>query len=79
MDMHELGEDERIDLIVHHVMKHQLVVAVFVDDEPGKPERYEKKLVANGCVVVSRTPGPVKNVVTLKVGPPKGQTASQLN
>ena len=68
-DMHNLPEDQRIWFIAHQVIDHGLTVAVFVDDEPGKPERYAEKLRAFGVVVLSQSKGPVANVVTLKVGP----------
>jgi hypothetical protein len=68
-DLAALPEDERIRVIAHHVLVHGLTVAVCVDDEPDKPERYERKLRALGCAVLSRSRGPVANVITLKVGP----------
>jgi hypothetical protein len=68
-DLADLPEDQRIALIAHYVLAHALTVAVCVDDEPGKPERYAQKLRAAGCAVIDRLDGPVANVVTLKVGP----------
>jgi hypothetical protein len=68
-DLADLPEDERIARIAHYVLAHALTVAVCVDDEPGKPERYAQKLRAAGCVVMEQFDGPVANVVTLKVGP----------
>lgn len=68
-DLGDLPEDERIKIIAHQVRDHGLRVAVCVDDEPGKPERYAKKLEANGCRVVEQIKGPTKGVVTLKVEP----------
>jgi len=68
-DLADLPEDERIQIIAHHVRDHGLTVAVCVDDEPGKPERYAEKLTALGVRVLSQDKGPVANVVTLKVGP----------
>lgn len=68
-DLADLPEDERIKVIAHHVCAHGLTVAVCVDDEPGKPERYTKKLEAAGCRVVEQFRGPVPNVITLRVGP----------
>lgn len=49
-DLANLSEDERIKVIAHYVVAHGLTVAVCVDDEPGKPERYAKKLRAFGAV-----------------------------
>lgn len=68
-DLADLPEDKRIELIVHHVRDHGRTVAVCVDDEPGKPERYAKKLAEKGCLVLEQLKGPVKGVVTLRVGP----------
>lgn len=68
-DLANLPEDDRIRLIAHYVCAHGLTVAVFVDDEPGKPERYTEKLRAAGAMVLSQEPGPVAKVITLKVGP----------
>lgn len=68
-DLADLPEDERIELISHHVKQHGLSVAVCVDDLPGKPERYARKLEKLGCRVVETLPGPVHNVVTLRVEP----------
>lgn len=67
-DLAELPEDDRIRLIAHYVIEHRKTVAVCVDDEQGKPERYTRKLRALGVAVVSQDKGPVPNVVTLKVG-----------
>ena len=68
-DLADLPEDERIKLIAHYVVAPGITVAVLVDDEPGKPERYIEKLRARGAVVLSQEPGPVAKVITLKVGP----------
>jgi hypothetical protein len=68
-DLHNLPEDERIDLIGHYVTKHGLTAAFMVDDTPGKAERYISKLEAKfpDVMVVDRFNGPVKNVITVKV------------
>ncbi len=68
-DLADLPEDERIKIIAHHVLVHGETIAVCVDDLPGKPERYARKLKALGIAILSQTKGPVKDVVTLKVGP----------
>lgn len=67
-DLADLPEDERIKVIARHVVAHGQTVAVCVDDEPGKPERYAVKLRALGVAVLEQHKGPVANVVTLKVG-----------
>ena len=68
-DLANLPEADRIDAIAHYVRDHGLTVAVCVDDEPGKPERYAAKLREMGCRIVEQTKGPIVGVVTLKVGP----------
>ena len=68
-DLADLPEDERIKTIAHYVRDHGVTAAVCVDDEPGKPERYARKLAALGCRVREKSKGPIKNVVTLKVEP----------
>lgn len=68
-DLADLPEDDRIQAIAHYVRDHGRTAAVCVDDEPGKPERYARKLAAHGCRIVELVKGPVPGVVTLKVGP----------
>lgn len=68
-DLHNLSENERIKRIAHYVRDHGLVAAVCVDDEPGKPERYAKKLKRLGCQIHEQFKGPTPGIVTLKVGP----------
>lgn len=62
-------EDERIKIIAHHVRDHGKTVAVCVDDVPGKPERYARKLRKHGCRVIQQVAGPVSGAITLRVGP----------
>ena len=68
-DLSDLSEDERIATIAHLVRDHGLSVAVCVDDEPGKPERYAAKLQKLGCRILEQMKGPIPNVITIKVGP----------
>lgn len=68
-DLADLPEDERIAAIAHYVRDHGVTAAVCVDDVPGKPERYAKKLQELGCRIVGQMKGPVPNVITLQVGP----------
>ncbi len=45
VDLHRLPEDGRIVLIGEYCLTHPTeVVGVPTDDEPGKPERYKRKL-----------------------------------
>lgn len=67
-DLHRLPEEERITLIGHYVLEHRLSVAVFVDDEAPKVERYISKILAlSPELLVEQLPGPVAKVVTLRV------------
>ncbi len=45
IDLHRLPEDERIIVIGEYCLLHPSEkVAVPTDDEPGKPERYKRKI-----------------------------------
>lgn len=72
IDLYKLPEDERIKVIGHTVMTHKKIIGVCVDDEPGKPERYIRKLKEwfPGIVIMDQLKGPVKEVITIMVGPP---------
>jgi hypothetical protein len=67
-DLADLPEDERIRLAAETAARGN-VVGVVTDDEPGKPERYIRKLEARGVRVLDRGPGPVKHTVLIRVGP----------
>lgn len=70
-DAGDLAEDERIDLIGATVMKFPegKKTAFIVDDIPGTPDRYIKKLTERfpGVVVAGRMFGPVAKTVTVTV------------
>lgn len=81
VDMYELAEDKRIELIGNTVMckKHDadtnepVKIPVMVDYEEGKKaDRYIKKLQDRfpGIRIVGRHLGPVDNVETFYVSPP---------
>lgn len=72
-DIADVDEDKRIDIIGRTVMESQRTVAFVTDSDPGKADRYIKKLQERfpGIVVVERFDGPVANAVTVKVGPPE--------
>lgn len=72
LDLHAFEEDQRIDMIGRSVMNLQATVAVCVDDEPGKAERYERKLKERfpGIRVLDVSNGPVPGVVTMRVAAP---------
>ncbi len=67
-DLADLPEDERIRLAAETALCGH-VVGVVTDDEPGKPERYIRKLEAHGVRVIDRGPGPVKHTILIRVGP----------
>lgn len=73
VDLHSLEEDKRIEMIGHQVMVHKKDVAFMTDADEGKAARYIAKLKARfpGIVILGQWPGPVANVVTVKVGPPQ--------
>lgn len=76
LDIADAKEDERIELIGKAVMQAKKIVAFFTDDEPDKPQRYVRKLKAKfpGIIHVWTWPGPVVNVVTVKMSPPNAET-----
>ncbi len=67
-DLADLPEDERIRLAAETAMRGN-IVGVVTDDEPGKPERYIRKLEAHGVRVIDHSPGPVKGSILIRVGP----------
>ena len=72
-DISNKSEDDRIAEIGNAVMSQRLKVGVFVDDEPGKVDRYIKKLGERfpGIQVVFRGPMPdVAGVILIKLAPP---------
>ena len=68
MDVADLDEDRRIDIIGEHAMK-KLEVAFCVDDEPGKADRYIKKLLTKfpELKLKNRFKGPTDGVETVIV------------
>jgi hypothetical protein len=68
-DLAGIGEDARIKTIVAHVERTRNTVAVVVDDEPGKPERYAEKLRAAGLVVEILGKGPAAGMFSLRAKP----------
>lgn len=71
-DLADLPEDERIDIIGRTVMEQGLTVAVAVDSDRDKMERYIRKLLKRfpGIRILERLPGIVSGTLTIKVGPP---------
>lgn len=67
-DLADLPEDDRIRIAAETAEKGH-IVGVVVDDEPGKPERYIRKLAAYPVRVIDRKPGPVKKTILIRVGP----------
>lgn len=70
-DLADLPEDARIDIIGRTVVELGKTVAVCLDDQPAKVERYIAKLRARfpAVVVLEQITGPVAGVITLKLGP----------
>lgn len=71
-DLGDFEEDQRIDAIGHMAMAHGKTVAFVTDADPGKADRYIRKLQERfpGIRVIERFDGPVAGTVSVKVGPP---------
>ena len=71
-DLHKLPEDDRIRVIGDWVLANRKVALVPTDDEPGKAERYQRKLRERypWLVIGAIMPGPVDGCVSFRVGPP---------
>lgn len=70
LDLYNLKEDERIELIRSLCQQGQKV-AIMLENEklaPGKIARYVQKLKEHGVVELGRADGPVTNVVTISFG-----------
>lgn len=73
IDLADLPEDKRIDMIGHRAVDHRETVGFMVDVENGshaKGDRYIEKLTERfpSITVMWRGDGPVDNVETIKVG-----------
>lgn len=70
LDLHRLSEDDRIRLVAAAI-KEGKTIGVLVDDVPGKPDRYLRKIRAlvPDVQVIYRGPGPTPGAYTLKLGP----------
>lgn len=70
-DIADKTEDERIRQIGEIVMSRGAIVAFMVDDEPGNPERYIRKLLKQfpSVRITERFKGPIPHVITIKCGP----------
>ncbi len=71
-DLGDYDEDYRIDKIGRAAMDKKARVVFVTDDDPGKADRYIRKLTENfpGIRIISRGSGPVPNCVYVTVGPP---------
>lgn len=72
-DLADLPEDERIRIVGETVTLHGKTVGLCVDDTPGKADRYKRKLRERfpGVVILDTKRGPVKGVITIRVGLPQ--------
>ena len=77
-DLASMPEDERLDLMGRFVTETGKTVSIITDDEPGKPERYIKKILKRfpHLRIVERFKGPIPGVVTLNLGPDRQHTAN---
>ena len=71
-DLGDMEEDKRIDLIGHMAMDHRKEVGFVTETEPGKMDRYIRKLKERfpGISVGERRPGPIPDTWFVRVGPP---------
>ena len=71
IDLHRFQEDARIDAIGTTALKHNFKVGFVVDNEPGKPDRYIKKLLEKYPMleVLHREAGPTPGAYTVIVAP----------
>ena len=69
LDTADAPEDDRIELIGKTAMKATGTIAFIVDDEPDKPERYIRKLLAKfpELEVDKQMRGPVKDAITVTI------------
>lgn len=72
LDIADHDEDDQIQMIGKTAMGLKKKVGFVTDSEPGKADRYIKKLQERfpGIVVLSRGDGPVPDCVYVTVGPP---------
>lgn len=72
MDLHSMGEDDRIELIGRMVLEKSATIGCFVDLDGVKGDRYIAKVKAKfpSIVLKARFNGPTPGVETLKFGPP---------
>jgi len=70
-DLHELSEDERIGYIGAQLMKMEAgqTIAVALDDDKEKIDRYSKKLLLRWPALIIKGVGPglVENTVLLRI------------
>jgi hypothetical protein len=77
-DLADLGEDDRITAIGNSVMKapassgDKPLMTAFIVEDHAKADRYIEKLQGRfpGIRIIDRFDGPVKDVVTVRVGAP---------
>ena len=76
IDTHRLEEDARIDLIGRTVMASKKTACFITDADPGKADRYIRKLKKRfpGILILEVLKGPVPNTVLVKVAPPNEQS-----
>ncbi len=74
VDLHKLSEDQRITVIGEYCLSHPgEIVAVPTDDDPGKPERYKRKIETKYPQLKVEIAGQLfKGVVVLRVSCPAG-------
>lgn len=78
VDLKDVEENKRIDLMGDAITRLGKTIAFVTDGDEGKAERYILKLQAKfpGVVVLARFPGPIKGTVAVKLGPAPAQKDS---
>jgi hypothetical protein len=68
-DIADMPEDDRIGVIGKEAMRYGGLVAFCTDSEPGKADRYVRKLLSRFPELeeIDRFNGPVDGLVTVKV------------
>jgi hypothetical protein len=71
-DLADFEEDDRIRMIGEAAMKHHKIVGFVVENEPGKADRYIRKLQKRfpGIRLIGRGTALVPDTELIRVGPP---------
>ncbi|HKW48287.1 MAG TPA: hypothetical protein VJN70_12615 [Gemmatimonadaceae bacterium] len=68
-DITPVSEDDRIRLAAHAVVVEGKTQDLIISDDPSTVHRWQRKLMARGCAIVSTIKGPAPGEATVRVGP----------